>query len=162
MTFSILCKGQLNFDSTKVRMKIIKSLKGFPKDSDTTLSKELFGFGRQTIKTITNRELIELTNFPKAAVRMAALEILVDRHDTNVPTLLTKNRSDTTTFILVQFECNKGYRTFFDRLLEFLKQGSGWTNYFNLSKEQSEEIAILWEHRKISIANYYISRQIEF
>jgi len=157
LTFSILCKGQLSFDSSKVRMKIIKSLEQFPNDNDSMLSKQIFGFDQKTNKVITNKELLELTNFPKAAVRIAALETLVYRHDVNVATLLTKNRSDTTTFILVQFECNQGYLTFFDRLLYFLKKGSGWAKYFNLSKKQNNVIAALREQRKLSIANYYIA-----
>jgi len=159
LAFSILSRGQANFDSAKVRIKIIKSLNNFPSDDDTMLLTKQFGFSRTTIKTITSKELIELTNFPKAAVRMAALEALVDRHNIAVPALLLKNRSDTVNFILVQFECNQGYMTFVDRLLFFLRPNSGWTNYFVISKEQNDMIASILEERKISMAYYFISRQ---
>lgn len=162
LTISTLSRGQLNFDSSKIRRNILKSLDNFPNDSDTILQKKIFAFDRNTTKTISNEELIELTNFPKASVRMAALEILVDRRDINLPMLITKNSSDTTSYILVQFECSQGYMNFFDRLLFYMRPNFGLTKYFNLSKEQKDMIASIWEERKIRRAYYLASRQTEF
>jgi hypothetical protein len=150
------CFSQNSFDSLKLSPEILTLLQHFPESNnndliklDTVSIKDL-----QKFKHLKNNDYLNLTNYPKASVRIIASKYLIEKDFKAFWQIISKNSADTTNWFLCWTEDRRIPMT----LIDYLLNGFGVnTPTHPFTETQIQLIAELKEERKKHIINYWIT-----
>jgi len=151
--------SQFKTDSSNIRASVLFMFKDFPgNDSENIINYAAAPFGNVKPKKIRDAELMELTNHPKASVRVYATEALINRNHEMVWVLLDKHAADTADWLLLPSECQYEAMTLVDFLLEDFAVN---TQEHPFTESQALLVKELKMKRKESIRYYWLKRYLQ-